>query len=85
MRKKKENPRPVLKKKEKRALLELGFGDNEAVEYLTRHTQEKVTKNIQDLKDAGLKDPVKLIEKFPPLAGLDIQRVEGRLKLTQTD
>jgi hypothetical protein len=38
---------------------------------------------IENLKNAGFESPVGLIEKHPPIAGHDIERVKARIKLIE--
>jgi hypothetical protein len=48
--------------------------------YLQKNiTPETLDKKIEDLTEAGFKNPIELIGKFPRLAGLDIQRVKKDL------
>jgi len=60
----------------KQEIRKLGFSDEEAVEHLTKHfTIDKLKEKIQSLQSAGFNNPTALIEKHPPIAGLDINRV----------
>jgi hypothetical protein len=51
-----------------------------ADDYLQKNiVSETLDKKIGNLTEAGFKNPIELIEKFPRLAGLDIQRVKKDL------
>jgi len=77
-------PQGVSKEKRKQKIKELGFSNEGVIKYLTNHfTIEKIQEKIQSLQSAGFKDPVSLIEKFPPIAGLNINRVKRKIRLIE--
>ena len=54
----------------------IGFSDEEVIEYLARKFNIKtIERKIEVLQSLGFTNPVSLIEKFPQIAGLDINRV----------
>jgi hypothetical protein len=71
-----EQKRKESKEERRQKIRELGFSNEKAVEYLTKiFTIETLQRKIQSLQSVGFKDPISLIEKFPPIAGYDINRV----------
>jgi hypothetical protein len=63
------------KKERKLKIRELSFANEKAIEYLSEHfTLETLKIKIQSLQSLGFTNPISLIEKFPQIAGLDINR-----------
>jgi hypothetical protein len=72
-----EQKRRESKEERKQKIRELGFSKEETIKYLAEHfsTIEKLLGKIQSLQSIGFTNPISLIEKFPQIAGLDINRV----------
>ena len=76
-----EREEPQIEPEKKEYLLALGITSKKAQEYLASHfTIEKLKEKVDLLKNAGFENPVELIEKHPPIAGLNIERVIENLK-----
>jgi len=64
------------KEERRRKIRELGFSNEEVIEYLAKHfTTEGLQRKIRSFQSAGFKNPIALIEKFPKISDLDINRV----------
>ncbi len=64
------------KEEKRQKIRELGFSNEEVIEYLTKNFNSgTLQRKIQNLQSAGFTNPISLIEKFPPIAGYNINRV----------
>jgi hypothetical protein len=64
------------KEEKRKKIRALGFSNEEVIEYLTKNFNSGTLQGkIQNLQSAGFENPISLIEKHPPIASLNINRV----------